>query len=626
MPCYFKFFVWKIFAPSTCALCRMSIEAKKRKVDTECRVFNKIWGVKYFVIEKSNKAMCVICNELIAVLKDYNIRRHYETKHSAQFDAFKDNVREREFEKLKRRLCLQQNIFKKRVHESEAATKVSLRIAHEIAKRGKPFTDGDYIKNCMLIAAEELFPDKTEQCKAVSLSANTVARRVEDIASDLRNQLQERASKFAWYSIALDESTDISDTAQVLLFFRGVSSNFELTEELAELISLHGTTTGDDIFKEVQLTLATKYNLPLSRLKCVTTDGGRNMCGKNAGFVGRINADCEANGISKPLTVHCVLHQGALCAKSVDMSCVMRPVISVVNFIRSHGLKHRQFKCFLEEVESLSSDLPYHTAVRWLTCGKILSTFFCLRTEIEIFLNEKNNPLEVLSDEEWLWKLAFLADVTLHLNELNKKLQGEDNIICDLYMHIKAFRQKLILFESNIKQKIFSHFANCQSLKNEHGSSFPGSFALKFLGELKKEFSSRFSDLDAHSKEIRIFQNPFSCEAEDVPTVLQMEIIDLQADDTMKDKFKEVNIVQFYKFLPKENYPLIKDFARSWLSVFGTTYRCEQTFSLLKFAKSKYRSNLSDEHLRDTLLIQQTKLEPQFDKILDSKSKFQTSH
>ncbi|KAJ8871904.1 hypothetical protein PR048_028244 [Dryococelus australis] len=60
------------------------------------------------------------------------------------------------------------------------------------------------------------------------------------------------------------------------------------------------------------------------------------------------------------------------------------------------------------------------------------------------------------------------------------------------------------------------------------------------------------------------------------------------------DKFKEGSFVQFYNFLLEENYQKIKDFACSFLSIFGTTYRCEQTFSLLKSTKSKY----SDQHLR----------------------------
>ena len=47
----------------------------------------------------------------------------------------------------------------------------------------------------------------------------------------------------------------------------------------------------------------------------------------------------------------------------------------------------------------------------------------------------------------------------------------------------------------------------------------------------------RFADLDAKANEIRLFHNPFDCNAENLPTQFQMEIIDLQADDRLKDKY-----------------------------------------------------------------------------------------
>ena len=98
--------------------------------------------------------------------------------------------------------------------------------------------------------------------------------------------------------------------------------------------------------------------------------------------VGQSSKAVENFGGLKPLVIHCILHQQALCGKYIDLSSVLDPVISIVNYIRSHGLKHRQFRDFLEEMNAEFPDLPYHTSVRWLSYGKILSRFFELRTEI----------------------------------------------------------------------------------------------------------------------------------------------------------------------------------------------------------------------------------------------------
>ncbi|XP_074478848.1 sialic acid-binding Ig-like lectin 14 [Sebastes fasciatus] len=89
----------------------------------------------------------------------------------------------------------------------------------------------------------------------VPLSHRTVTRRVEDIAGNLELQLKNRAVSFDYFSLALDESCDVRDTAQLLIFIRGISTDFKITEELAAMQSMKGTTTGSDLFTEVNACL-----------------------------------------------------------------------------------------------------------------------------------------------------------------------------------------------------------------------------------------------------------------------------------------------------------------------------------------------------------------------------------
>lgn len=86
------------------------------------------------------------------------------------------------------------------------------------------------------------------------------------------------------YSLTLDESTDACDASQLLVFICGVNSEFDVTQELASVHSMHSTVTGEDIFKELQKTV-TKYNLEWSKLQCVTIDEGKNMSGVKKGLV-----------------------------------------------------------------------------------------------------------------------------------------------------------------------------------------------------------------------------------------------------------------------------------------------------------------------------------------------------
>ena len=109
--------------------------------------------------------------------------------------------------------------------------------------------------------------------------------------------------------------------------------------------------------------------------------------------------------------LHCIIHQQALCAKYMDISSVLNPVVKMVNLIRSHGLSHRQFRDMLKDTDTESKDLPYYTAVRWLSYEKVLSRVFKLRKEIVEFLESKGKLQPLLSDEEWVWKLAFATDI-----------------------------------------------------------------------------------------------------------------------------------------------------------------------------------------------------------------------
>jgi hypothetical protein len=69
-----------------------------------------------------------------------------------------------------------------------------------------------------------------------------------------------------------------------------------------------------------------------------------------------------------------------------------------------------------------------------------------------------------LDDEGWITDIAFLVDVTGHLNNLNKELHGKDKLITDMYNNIKAFRVKLRLWENHLKLRNLVHFPHLKTL------------------------------------------------------------------------------------------------------------------------------------------------------------------
>ncbi|XP_076812907.1 general transcription factor II-I repeat domain-containing protein 2-like [Clavelina lepadiformis] len=113
----------------------------------------------------------------------------------------------------------------------------------------KPFTDGDYVKDCLMAVVEVICPEKKKLFSDVSLSARTVTRRIEEMSQDVKTGQHDCLKNLQYFSIAIDESTDTTDTAQLTEFVRGVSSNFDIFEDFVELVPMKGTTTGADILK-----------------------------------------------------------------------------------------------------------------------------------------------------------------------------------------------------------------------------------------------------------------------------------------------------------------------------------------------------------------------------------------
>ena len=115
-------------------------EKKKRKIDYKCRQFQDEWSSKYFFIKSADKALCVICHEAIAVLKEYNLRRHYQTKHQSNYSQLTGKVRAEKFAKLQHQISAQRLMFMKCSNENESLTKLSYKVAYVLAKCGKQFT------------------------------------------------------------------------------------------------------------------------------------------------------------------------------------------------------------------------------------------------------------------------------------------------------------------------------------------------------------------------------------------------------------------------------------------------------------------------------------------------------
>ena len=427
--------------------------SKRRKVDVECRVFNEEWENKYFFMNHFGKPTCLICSVSVAVNKEFNIKRHYDTKHS-NFSKFVCQARKNKLDRLKDNFKQQSSVFQKQMTDSKNNTLASYRVAQIIAEEKRAFTDREFAKKCMMAVVESICPEKKELFLNVSLSARTVTRRIEEMKSSKEDYFE----KLQFFSIAIDESTDTTDTSQLAVFVREIKENFHILKEFLELISMKNTTTGADILKALLQCLTAK-NLDFSRLVSIATDGAPSMAGKNKGVVFLLQKHMENNEINNNIVkLQCLIHQEALCAKVASLKNIMDVVLKTVNFILSQGLNHCQFRQLLLEAESQYGDLLYFCNVCWLSRGDMLQRVYMLREEIATFLEQKNINAAEFRDQKWVCNLAFLVDATSHLNKLNLQLQGKQQLIHEIWSYICAFTTKLRLWKGQLENGNYATF------------------------------------------------------------------------------------------------------------------------------------------------------------------------
>ena len=120
-------------------------------------------------------------------------------------------------------------MFEKTSSLQRNATKASFVLANKIAKQNKSFAaEADFIKDCIVDAVSVVCPVVKSKVEAISLSRRTIVRHIDATVVNIQQQLLTASGSFQWFSIALGESTDIQDTAQLLIYLREIDETLRI--------------------------------------------------------------------------------------------------------------------------------------------------------------------------------------------------------------------------------------------------------------------------------------------------------------------------------------------------------------------------------------------------------------
>ena len=372
------------------------------------------------------------------------MERHFESIHDNINNKTEEEKRElinSKLSKTKKQADKFMNFISGRSSSNLVAA--SFEVSKVIAQHGKPLSDGDYIKEAWLECAPFLFDNFSEKEKTIqrikdlSLSRTTVKDRILKLESNTAKQLTQDLSSCKYFSICIDESTDITSSARLAIFSRFCKGD-EICEEMVALLTLPERTTGATMCKAAINEFSSRQ-IDISKVVSVTTDGALSMTGEKAGFVSLFTTE-----VGHPVIgFHCIIHEEALCAKAglKELQKVMQTVTKVVNCISARALHKRQFEVLLNEVESVHKGLKMYNNVRWLSRGLVLKRFVECFNKIKIFLKDQDIFYQEMFDFKWVSNLMFFADFCEHLNGLNVKLQGGGKTLVVTFGYIKAFEK-----------------------------------------------------------------------------------------------------------------------------------------------------------------------------------------
>ncbi|XP_056138432.1 protein FAM200C-like [Lampris incognitus] len=306
----------------------------------------------------------------------------------------------------------------------------SYEVAYLKAKQGKPHTIGETLVKPAALKMANIMLGKAAEDKLSQnpLSNDTISSRIDDMSDDILAQVvADLISSPANFSLQLDETNDVSNLSQLVVFVRYMKDDM-IKKDFLFCKPLTTTTKAVDVKKLVD-DFFRDNNLSWNMVSAVCSDGAPAMLGPHSGFGALVKSDAPYI-----IVTHCVLHRHALATKTLPpkLAEVLKIVVECVNYVRNSAMKHRIFKELCKEMgsEFEGGGVNIIEAEENLKAFKIKLPLWKRRTEND---NVANFPLlddcvSKIEDMSGIGDISVPGElkqaIAMHLDELAKSLDG----------------------------------------------------------------------------------------------------------------------------------------------------------------------------------------------------------
>lgn len=465
------------------------------------------------------------------------------------------------------------------------------------------------------------------------------------LASVIQEEIVEKVKKARWFSIMIDECTDVSVEQSIIIYVKFVSKGKVFTHYLC-LVETEGSSA-NELYTSVIKTLE-KLDIDISKCSSLATDGPSVMTGIRAGVVALFKKR-NAHLIS----VHCVAHRLALASSQAasEFSYLVK-YQDILKRVHSYFENSPKNTKRLQQIQSLMEQTPKKvlklSTTRWLSLGNSVSNMESNWSSIISVLIEDKRPvaqglLKQISSFMFLATTALLNDVMFIINKLSVTFQKQ-NIDFELIQtcvkaciaNLESMKNKtgthLMDFLDKIPKTVTEHFeydSHIVSDSTKHRENFEN-LMKNFLALIIANIQDRLGDLDKISifnillptnlpntlAELESYGKEEIIEISELlsanPKNIEFKSSELLSEwalfkQIMHKRLKKMNLQELLNFIfineMNLEFPLMCSLVEYAITIPLHTTDCERGFSALNLIKRDIRNRINLSNVNNILMI-----------------------
>ena len=140
--------------------------SKKQKIGDGGLIFQDRWTKEYFFVQVNNKSISLICNRAVSKFENKTLNGTILQIMQQSIKNLKINLKKVKIAELKNVLVGQQSVFTNLFLQQESVVATSYAVAKVIAKRPRPFSIREFVKDCFLPVLSGIQPAKLRRMGA----------------------------------------------------------------------------------------------------------------------------------------------------------------------------------------------------------------------------------------------------------------------------------------------------------------------------------------------------------------------------------------------------------------------------------------------------------------------------